>query len=56
MSLFADPLNILTKQQTFKDNVFTRLVKLIWSILTQVFQIPAGVFYCFRYKWYMHSL
>jgi hypothetical protein len=52
MSLFAEPLNILTKQQAFKDNVFTRLVivKLIWSILTQVFQIPASVFYYFRYK------
>ena len=56
MSLFADPLNIFWQDNNFTNNVVTRLIWLIWSVIIQVLEIPASIFYYLRYKWYIYSV
>jgi hypothetical protein len=60
MSLFADPVNILMQENNFTNNVVTRLIWLIWSVIFQVLEIPVSVFYYlryrYRYKWYLDAV
>jgi hypothetical protein len=56
MSLFADPVNILMQENNLTNNVVTRLILLIWSVIFQVLEIPVSVFYYLRYKWYLDTV